>query len=429
MTGANGQEEFICTRTTLFASLWDKFYPLPETGGIYTPDVLVFRNTDGVELARRDRFFIDVITAGVARHPVNSGQDQGGCTCGVSYCDQDRNIMASKMKAILRMAQSRGAQQLVLGDWGCGPLKHPVREVAKLWRKVLVGGARQRRANEEQWEGIQEIIFAIPNGERAREFRSTFEDVLAADYPSAASSRSPSAHGRRNNEELERLLAEVTTLELQIDRARNPALRQELRAELSDVMRELALQRAEHLARDESGQSDDDEENYIFADKEEPFSAPYHFDTTSSSDDTDSGISHLDEINQYHFGPARPDDARDRRFSTSEDDDDFDEFDDNDFDWREYRSLSAQSPRMTPDGWFRGSIDELSQHLYGSKLGSAGAGEAPPAKESFSPLRSPVLIRVQSNATTGPTFDQTDAEEDAALFDGLLDRFQRTGMS
>jgi hypothetical protein len=292
-----------------------------------------------------------------------------------------------------------------------------------------VGGARQRRANEEQWEGIQEIIFAIPNGERAREFRSTFEDVLAADYPSAASSRSPSAHGRRNNEELERLLAEVTTLELQIDRARNPALRQELRAELSAVMRELALQRAEHLARDESGQSDDDEENYIFADKEEPFSAPYHFDTTSSSDDTDSGISHLDEINQYHFGPARPDDARDRRFSTSEDDDDFDEFDDNDFDWREYRSLSAQSPRMTPDGWFRGSIDELSQHLYGSKLGSAGAGEAPPAKESFSPLRSPVLIRVQSNATTGPTFDQTDAEEDAALFDGLLDRFQRTGMS
>jgi hypothetical protein len=323
-------------------------------------------------------------------------------------------------------------------------LRHPVREVAKLWRKVLVGGARQRRANAEQWEGIQEVIFAIPNSERAREFRATFEDVLAADFPSATPSRSsnsPDARRRHSDEELEQLLAEVTSLELQIDRARNASLRQQLRDELSAVMRELALQRAERLTRDDSGLSEDDDGDaldYTLVGKDSNAHVPYHFDTTSSSEDTDSGFSQFEEINQYQFGSAARDDERGgqrRRFSTSEEDDDdddddsdFDDFDDNDFDWRGYYSLSSSSPRMTPDGWFQGSIDELSQHLYGSKCGSAGAG-GEGARESFSPLRSPLLVRVQSNGTNGPAVNHAEAEEDAALFDGLLDRFQRTGMS
>ncbi|KAJ7654768.1 hypothetical protein B0H17DRAFT_1207059 [Mycena rosella] len=45
VTGASMQEESLCLRTTLYASLHDPFYRLPERGAVYTPDVCVFRDT------------------------------------------------------------------------------------------------------------------------------------------------------------------------------------------------------------------------------------------------------------------------------------------------------------------------------------------------------------------------------------------------
>ena len=57
-------------RTTLLPSLKESFYHLPELGGIYTPDVLVFRNGlplgDATgELGVGERYFVDVVTAGM----------------------------------------------------------------------------------------------------------------------------------------------------------------------------------------------------------------------------------------------------------------------------------------------------------------------------------------------------------------------------
>jgi hypothetical protein len=45
LTGATSQEEFLCARTTLLPSLNESFYRLPEFGGVYTRDVLVFRSS------------------------------------------------------------------------------------------------------------------------------------------------------------------------------------------------------------------------------------------------------------------------------------------------------------------------------------------------------------------------------------------------
>ena len=71
LDGANSQEEFLCARTTLYPSLWDSFYRLPEVGGIYTPDVLVFRDStpEANDLTKRDRYFLDVVSAGMFRFP------------------------------------------------------------------------------------------------------------------------------------------------------------------------------------------------------------------------------------------------------------------------------------------------------------------------------------------------------------------------
>lgn len=399
VTGANGQEEFLCTRTTLYASLWNQIYPLPEVGGVYSPNVLVFRNTDGIDYSKRDRFFIDVITAGVPRHPDGRGRiedREASCSCGVSYCDQDRDIMVAKMKAVMRMAQMKGHRALILGDWGCGPQKHPVKEVAKLWRKVIIGGARQRRPNAEQWEGIQEIIFAIPNSERAAEFRKVFDDVLAPDYPERSSSSSPYAE-LEVDEHMASLMAEAASLELQIDQARSSSLRHQLRDDLAAVMREMALGRAARHARDFSGSEDEEdmEDDYVvggYPGSDGEDNSYYRVEPTTS--DSDSDVPRSDACD-YRFGASN---GRAAAPDMTDAEDGFEGID-----WRSYQP----SPRMTQDGWFRGSIDELSAHLYGGIR---------PKEGSISP-RSP-LVRCDSGAT-----------DDAEMFDGLLARFQRTGMS
>ena len=78
LDGANSQEEFLCARTTLFPSLWDSFYRLPEVGGIYTPDVLVFRDStpEANDLTKRDRYFLDVVSAGMFRFPDSRGRSE-----------------------------------------------------------------------------------------------------------------------------------------------------------------------------------------------------------------------------------------------------------------------------------------------------------------------------------------------------------------
>lgn len=54
LNGATSQEESLCMHTTLLPSLRDEFYRLPELGCVYTPDVLVFRDSEGGDLGRQE---------------------------------------------------------------------------------------------------------------------------------------------------------------------------------------------------------------------------------------------------------------------------------------------------------------------------------------------------------------------------------------
>ncbi|KEQ80612.1 hypothetical protein M438DRAFT_247796, partial [Aureobasidium pullulans EXF-150] len=181
LDGATSSEEFLCMRTTLYASLWDDFYRLPELGGIVTPDVLVHRDStpEAEDLPKRERFFVDIISAAMIRFPeTNSArlaekeEADGSCSCGVSYCDRDRELVTHKMRGVLRMAQARGAEKLILGAWGCGAYGNPVREVAKIWKRVILGTTRKA----ESWPGIKEIVFAITDRGQLKEFEKCFGD-------------------------------------------------------------------------------------------------------------------------------------------------------------------------------------------------------------------------------------------------------------
>ena len=165
LTGATSQEESLCSRTTLYPSLREEFYRLPDVGGVYTPDVLVL-NTEQ-DLAPRERFYVDVVSAGMLRMPDVQG--------GRYVEDKDREMAVCKMRAVMRMARQGGVNRLVLGAWGCGAYGNPTAEIARAWKKVLTGGKRGVE-NAEGWQGLQ-VVFAI----KERRLADVFADEFGID--------------------------------------------------------------------------------------------------------------------------------------------------------------------------------------------------------------------------------------------------------
>ena len=173
LTGATSQEEFLCTRTTLLPSLKDKFYRLPELGAVWTSDCLVFRDVDGNNLSKADRFYVDVITASMLRLPeLKDGKDGPTSTWAN---EQDLELVLEKMRIVMRAVSSNGIQRVVLGAWGCGAYGNPVREIARAWRTVLLGNKKGRK---EEWKGVEEVVFAITDGHMVNVFSDLFSDAL-----------------------------------------------------------------------------------------------------------------------------------------------------------------------------------------------------------------------------------------------------------
>lgn len=395
LRGIGGQEEYLCARSTLYESLHDDFYMLPLKGGVYSPDILVFRDAFAEEYKKKQRFFIDVITAGTFKHPrEKTWDDAEGCSCGVSYCDEHRSIMMHKMKAVLRIAQLKGTKRLILGAWGVGSLNHPVEEVAKLWRKVISGAQRQRRPNAEQWEGVDEVIFALPDTTLRKAFEKHFCDVMTYEPLERVDSgtsledeiyqqKTPDAH----------LLASAQSIELRMEQTTNSFSKAKLKEELRAVNRQIAGNRAARAYRDDEGDENEDiEEDFVVAgypasDGEENTYYAFADTTTDSASDNEDARS---EVYEFRFGQSGISD------STADEDEDFDGHA-----W----VGCASSPRFDPStGWFQGSIDQLHVLNSGGRL----------KDESVSP-RSPLIREVSQ-----------DVKQPISAVSGLLERFRRS---
>ncbi|SPO06316.1 uncharacterized protein DNG_09005 [Cephalotrichum gorgonifer] len=189
LTGAGSQEESICRRTTLYPSLREEFYRLPEIGGVYTPAVLVFRLDDGNDPAKLDDkkewFFVDVVTAAMLRLPDVEGEGDAA-----RYArDADREAATRKMTAVMRMLKAKGVDKVVLGAWGCGAYGNPVGEIARAWRRVLLGrvdedGVQKERgkgkgtADESECWREMEVVFAIKDKKMTVAFTRAFGSKL-----------------------------------------------------------------------------------------------------------------------------------------------------------------------------------------------------------------------------------------------------------
>ena len=144
INGAKSQEEDLCRRSNLYFSLshFIERYPLPKFGGIYTPDVTIFRAPSSYNLLRKP-YKCSVISFSAIRKPelIEKNFKKYIIT------------LKGKIRGILRIAVLSKKSKLVLGAFGCGAYQNPPTLVAEAFRDVL---------NEDEFQKrFSEICFAI----------------------------------------------------------------------------------------------------------------------------------------------------------------------------------------------------------------------------------------------------------------------------
>lgn len=162
---ANAQEESICRRSTLYASLKSpeakKFYcennlhiRCAEADMlVYSPIVIVFRN-ERCELLSEPRIVSVVSAAAPNRRAL-------GVFLGRRTLE---SVFERRIRMILELAQRKGHRNLVLGAWGCGAFGNSPALVAACFKKILED---ERYACRFDFVG-----FAIPYRRNDRNFRA-----------------------------------------------------------------------------------------------------------------------------------------------------------------------------------------------------------------------------------------------------------------
>jgi uncharacterized protein (TIGR02452 family) len=233
LNGASGQEASLCMCTTLLPSLSDEFYPLPDIGAVYTPDVLVFRNEQAEDLEKKNRWFVDCVTGGTLRFPSITVDETTGR--GSYANDKDRDLVSEKMRAVMRIFQAKKVSKVVLGAWGCGAFGHPVGEVAAAWRKVLLGSERARKTKKgkhEVWNGIETAVFAIKDPGLANAFAQAFGDGLIHEEEDVDSEVDEDLEGDLDATRLREMQEKIAEMRSRIQQARTP----ELKAGLTSIL-------------------------------------------------------------------------------------------------------------------------------------------------------------------------------------------------
>lgn len=173
--GAMAQEEAICYRSTLAATLNEKFYPMAKDACIYSPGVIIFRENFGrghsfmwIEKPELLPIVAVVSMAATERPKVDKS------VMPFKYKqNSERTLMKNKMRLVLRLADSQYHKRLVLGAIGCGVFAHPVQEVANCWKRVL---------QEDEFKGwFEMVLFAVlddsHNFETIRIFKGTLHNL------------------------------------------------------------------------------------------------------------------------------------------------------------------------------------------------------------------------------------------------------------
>ncbi|CAF3475146.1 unnamed protein product [Rotaria socialis] len=159
--GCGAQEENLHRRTNLFQCLEDSYqqlvgkrnwnYPIPEFGGIYSPNVSVFRGSEarGYPFFPNGPEYISFIACAAYAYPSTTINKDGEMELYGS--DVIHNTM-KKMETILKIALDNEHDTVILSAFGCGAFRNPPRHIAKLFHKLI---------SEKYSQSFKYLIFAI----------------------------------------------------------------------------------------------------------------------------------------------------------------------------------------------------------------------------------------------------------------------------
>ena len=162
LRGSKAQEEALCYRSTLWATLKLKYYKrkggLAVDSGVYSPRVLVFR-----ENMKNDSVFMDCsqplllpVYAAISVAAICRADRKKPLT------DQEEIITAEKIRLILRASIAEGHQQIVLGALGCGAFANPPKEIAELFSSIF----QEPEFSCGWWK---DVVFAVMGGKGAND--------------------------------------------------------------------------------------------------------------------------------------------------------------------------------------------------------------------------------------------------------------------
>jgi len=154
--GSAAQEENLHRRSNLFMCLEDPYktckrswdYPIPEFGGIYSPDVFIFRASEdqGYQfLSHAERISIVSVSA-YKSPPLDTRNDETVLSKSIV------NDTKHKMETILNIALDNHNDSIVLSAFGCGAYGNPPNHIAELFREVI---------NSKFKKSFKVIMFAI----------------------------------------------------------------------------------------------------------------------------------------------------------------------------------------------------------------------------------------------------------------------------
>jgi uncharacterized protein (TIGR02452 family) len=144
--GARAQEECLFRCSNLFDVVSKDLYPLRDHECLYTQRALFFKDKDYYQITPIE---CDVITLAAINLNDKAKYDP------VQNLYNYENLTREKIRLMLSVPQSWGAQYLILGAWGCGVFKNDPEKVAQYFKDAIIG--------EGYGALYKKIIFAVIN--------------------------------------------------------------------------------------------------------------------------------------------------------------------------------------------------------------------------------------------------------------------------
>jgi len=175
--------------------------------------------------------------------------------------DADRELALKKIRALMRIIQSKGTERVVLGAWGCGAYGNPVDEIVALWKKVLFGKLRKGKGKNQdfsnsspgsEWAPLSEIVFAIKDRKMAENFAAAWGDDIRVEYGEKKLKMASTLGNEEDERNLEELQDKIRELELQITQVKTPLLKQGLESTLQTLRAQLNELESSHSATEDA---------------------------------------------------------------------------------------------------------------------------------------------------------------------------------